>query len=134
LKSKSDKKAKARARHLWVCYRLTPEELDKIREFQKSHPIYKVLLGKLEGTDHCHKSGRIRGRLEWRLNRAYGLLEKAFPNNLAEVLRALALYHEKPPAPLALGKETYGLIGQARHKKKMVYGPPKVKNGRAKEK
>jgi hypothetical protein len=109
-------------------FRITPEELDKIIEFQKKHPIYRVLLGKLEGTDHCHTTGLVRGRLEWRINRAYGLLEKAFPNNLPEVLRALAYYHENPPAIKALGEKRYGLIGQAKYKKKMVYGTPEKDN------
>lgn len=119
--------AKARDRHLWVCFRLTREDLNKIEDFQKNHSIYKLLLGKLEGTDHCHKTGLVRGRLEWRINRAYGLLEKAFPDNLPDVLRALAYYHEHPPAELALGEKRYGLIGEARHKKKMVYGNPDKK-------
>lgn len=124
-KEKSKQKYSSRKSRLWALYRLTPEELDKIESFQKNHPIYKLLLGKWEGTDHHHASGLIRGRLEFRINRAYGMLEKACPNNLPAVLRALALYHEHPPAELALGEKRYGLIGQAKYKKKMVYGPPK---------
>jgi hypothetical protein len=104
------------------------QDLQKIDEFQKKHPTYKLLLGKLLGTDHDHKTGLIRGRLDWRLNRVYGLLERAFPDNLSEVLIALALYHEEPPAVIALEEERYGLIGEARYKKKMVYGPPKSKD------
>jgi hypothetical protein len=82
-----------------------------------------VLLGKKLGTDHCHKDGLVRGLLEWRINRAYGLLERVCPENLPAVLRALAVYHEQPPAELALGEKRYGLIGKARVKKIMKYGP-----------
>jgi len=112
---------------LWSLYRITPEDRDKIDAFQKEHPTYSSLLGKRLGTDHCHKTGLIRGRLDWRINRAYGMIEKAFPKNTAEVLRALAVYHEQPPAVIALRAKKYGLIGQAKYKKKMVYGPPKEK-------
>lgn len=118
-------KLKAKARRLWVLYRLTPEEHARIRQFQKDHPVYSQLLGRLEGTDHNHITGEVRGKLDWRVNRAYGLLEKAFPKNLSEVLKALAVYHDAPPAELALGEKRYGLIGQAKYKKRMVYGPPK---------
>lgn len=110
---------------MWVLFRLTAEDHKKILEFQKNHPVYKLLLGTRLGTDHCHKSGLIRGHLEWRLNRAYGLIEKAFPHNLSAVLRALADFNDNPPATLALGEKRYGLIGQAKYKKVMKYGPPK---------
>lgn len=110
---------------MWVLFRLRPEEHLQILEFQKKHPVYKLLLGSRLGTDHDHKTGLIRGHLEWRLNRAYGLIEKAFPHNLSAVLRALADFNDNPPATLALGGRRYGLIGQAKYKKKMVYGPPK---------
>jgi hypothetical protein len=119
--------AKARARRLKVLFRLTPEEHSSIREFQKNHKVYQVLLGKREGTDHHHASGKIRGILEWRLNRAYGLIESVYPDNVSEVLRALADYHDNPPATQALGEERFGLIGKAQYKKRMVYGPPKEK-------
>jgi hypothetical protein len=118
-------RAAARRRRLWKLFRLTPEELSSIRQFQLGDPIYRLLLGKNEGTDHCHKTGLIRGVLDWRINRAYGMLEKACPTNLPDVLRALAYYHERPPAERSLGEKRYGLIGKAQYKKKMVYGPPK---------
>lgn len=121
-----DKRLKAKDRRLRTLYRISLDEQNKIEEFQRSHPIYRVLLGKNLGTDHNHKTGQIRGRLDWLINRAYGLMEKSCPDNLAEVLRALAVYHENPPAELALGEKRYGLIGLAKYKKKMVYGPPEA--------
>jgi hypothetical protein len=108
-----------------VLFRLTPEDHAAILKFQKKHPVFKHLLGHRLGTDHSHKTGLIRGLLEWRINRAYGLLEKVAPDNLPAVLRALADFHENPPAVTALGEKRYGLIGQAKYKRKMVYGPPK---------
>ena len=77
------------------------------------------------GTDHDHATGLIRGRLDWRINRAYGLLDKIKGIDIPKVLRALALYHEEPPAVTAIGPH-YGLIGKAQYKKVMVYGPPEV--------
>lgn len=76
------------------------------------------------GTDHCHRTGLIRGRLDWRLNKALGVIEKFAPTKTSAVLRALAEYLDHPPATTALGHPTYGLIGKAQYKKKMVYGPP----------
>jgi hypothetical protein len=115
-------KAQVKKTNLWVKYRLTPEGQTKIEDFQKQHPIFRILLGKRLGTDHNHKTGLVRGRLEWRLNRAYGLIEKVCPENTAAVLRALAEFHENPPATTALGVKTFGLIGVAQYKKKMIYG------------
>lgn len=116
-------KLKALARRLWTLYRITPEEQRKIEEFQKRDPEFSLLLGNRMGTDHDHATGLIRGRLDWRINKAYGLLEKARPQNLARVLRALARYHDSPPAVRVIGPR-FGLIGLAKSKKQMVYGPP----------
>jgi hypothetical protein len=112
------------ARRLWVLYRLTPAEQKAIEDFQARHPAFKLLLGGHMGTDHSHETGLIRGRLDWRINKAYGLLEKVAPNNLSAVLRALADYHDTPPAVKALGAPRYGLMGLAKYKAKMIYGPP----------
>jgi len=114
------------ARRLWVLYRITPEEQKCIEEFQAKHSAFRLLLGNHLGTDHNHATGLIRGRIEWRINRALGLLEKAAPKNTSAVLRALADYLDNPPATSALGGPRYGLIGLAKYKKKMVYGPPEM--------
>jgi hypothetical protein len=119
-----DARDKAKNRRLMLLYRITLEEQRKIEAFQRASPIFRLLLGRNMGTDHCHKTGLIRGRLDWRINKAYGLLEKVAPDNLSDVLRALAEYHDYPPAVTAIGPR-FGLIGQAKVKKKMVYGPGK---------
>ena len=109
-----------------MLFRLTPEEHERIRLFQLNNSTYRELLGKRLGTDHDHKTGLIRGLLEWRINRAYGLLEKVCEGrSLPKILRALAWYHEYPPAVAALREKRYGLIGQAKKKRRMIYGPPK---------
>lgn len=119
---KEERKALTRKCVLWYKYRITPEEQLQIKNFQAQHPVFSLLLGKKLGTDHNHKTGLIRGLLEWRLNRAYGTVEKFSPNNTAAVLRALADFHENPPATIALGGKRFGLIGKAMSKKKPMYG------------
>jgi hypothetical protein len=122
---KAKARIRANTRRLWILYRLTPEEQRQIREYERNHPVYRLLLGKRESTDHNHTTGQVRGIAEWRLNKGLGLIEKAAPDNTAEVLRALALFLEYPPAELALGRKVYGLIGLAKaNKKSKLYGPP----------
>ena len=76
--------------------------------------------------DHCHKTGRIRGLLCWLCNRAIGVLR----DNQATTMN-LAQYLYSPPAPAALGHETFGLIGRAKASKKVkVYGGPEVVLGK----
>lgn len=113
----------AKARRLWALYRITPEEQIEIESYQRKHSGFKLLLGNHMGTDHCHATGLIRGRLDWRLNRAYGLIERVNPDKTSDVLRALADFHDNPPATTVLGAPRYGLVGIAKYKKKMVYGP-----------
>jgi hypothetical protein len=115
-------KEKARARRLWVMFRLTPAQAGKIEQFQRDHTVYKVLLGNRNVIDHRHSDGLVRGKLDWLINKGYGILEKAAPNNLGEVLLALAIYHDKPPAVEALGGPVHGLTGLAKYKRKMIYG------------
>jgi hypothetical protein len=111
----------ARARALWVRYRLTEPEYDSILKHQGGvcagcgEPPRKTRLA----VDHDHKTGRIRGLLCWLCNRAIGILR-----DNARAATRLGAYLVAPPAPVALGKETYGLIGRAKYKKQMIYGPP----------
>lgn len=109
----------AQRKRLWDLYRITPEEQQEIEAYQRGHKQYRLLLGGHMGTDHCHLSGLIRGRLDWRLNKLLGVVER-FPEPV-RILRALADYLESPPAVTAVGKK-YGLLGQAKYKKKMIYG------------
>lgn len=112
----------ARERHLWICYRLTEEEYAAVLAFQGGvcagcgRPPNGINLA----VDHDHKTGRIRGLLCWLCNRAIGIVR-----DKAQTLTRLGLYLAVPSAPLALGKETFGLIGQAKASKKVkLYGPP----------
>lgn len=115
-------KESARTLRLWKLFRLKPWEDDLILKYQSEHPIFRVLLGNRNAVDHDHRTGKVRGKLDWLINRAYGMIERTAPNNVSEVLMALAVYHDRNPADLALGKKTYGLTGQAKIKQKMVYG------------
>jgi hypothetical protein len=62
-----------------------------------------------------------------------GIIESVGRERSADILRALAHYLDNPPAVLAIGKK-FGLIGQAKVKRKMVYGsengPVEVKKRR----
>jgi hypothetical protein len=111
-----------RQRLLWVCYRLREDEYAAILAHQGNRcagcgrPPGPIRLA----VDHCHKTGRIRGLLCWLCNRAIGILR-----DNATAAANLGAYLASPPAPVALGKETYGLIGAAKASKKVkVYGPP----------
>lgn len=108
-------------RRLWVLYRLIPEEYDKILKYQGGVCACcgKPPKAKRLAVDHDHKTGRIRGLLCWPCNHALGILRDAQAAALG-----LATYLVTPTAPQALGKEVYGLIGKALHKKKMIYGSP----------
>ena len=110
---------KQKASRIWTLFRLKPEDQKKILDFQggvcaiSGKPPKKQPLS----TDHDHLNGRIRGMLGTRINR--GL---AYFDDNPEMLRKAADYLENPTAPQALGREVFGLIGKARHKKKMIYG------------
>jgi len=110
-----------RRNRLWVLFRLTPEDWDKINVFQKGVcPITGKPPGTNKlGTDHDHKTGMIRGLLNPLINRALALFE-----DNPKWLRAAADYLENPPATQALGKQTFGLVGRAKYKRKMIYGSP----------
>lgn len=108
-----------RAKRLWQLYRLTEEEYNAILAHQGGVcPITGRLPGRVAlNVDHCHETGLIRGLLSPLANK--GL---AYFNDDPYELRAAATYLESPPAPVALGRKVFGLLGQARRKKVMVYG------------
>lgn len=116
------RKLTAWTKSLWILYRLTPDEYKAIFKFQDGTcaGCGKTPTGKRLAVDHDHKTGRIRGLLCWLCNRALGLIA-----DNARAATNLGAYLYRPTAPVALGKETYGLIGKAKaNKKKKVYGPP----------
>jgi hypothetical protein len=114
------KSESARRKRLWELYRVTPEEIKAIEQFQLNSE-FSVLLGDCMGTDHDHATGKIRGRIDFRLNKALGIVEGVSKELAPRILRALALYLEKPPAEQIIGRR-FGLIGEAKRKNVMVYG------------
>jgi hypothetical protein len=118
---------RARAWQLWKFYRITPEEYATLNEYQSKDPVFQVLLGKgkkRDAVEHRHSDGLIRGLMAPMLNRAYGLIERLYPKNTSTILRALAAFHDSPPATEVLGTPRYGIIGTAKSKKKPMYGSP----------
>lgn len=115
--------AKARARRILVFFNLTIPEWDKISEFQGNHCAIcgrTSSPGKHLSTDHCHKTGLVRGLLCNICNRLLGKIESQWgPDVLRLVLRAVD-YLKDPPASKALGKNVFtfaGRLGTKRHRK-----------------
>lgn len=123
----------AKRSRLMMLYRITPEEQDAVEQFQKQDPTLRILLTKGDPkeeaklfTDHDHTSGLFRGRLAYLINKGLGTIEGTYKERTSAILRALADYLDNPPAVKVIGAR-YGLIGRAKRKKKMVYGPPATK-------
>jgi hypothetical protein len=112
-------------------FRTSLEEYRAIEKFEEQY-FSPLLGGSRRGLDHDHKTGLIRGVLDWRINKALGIIENSFKENTPYVLRALSQYLFKPPALSVIG-ERYGLIGKAQNKKKMIYGPPVTQQKRKKK-
>jgi hypothetical protein len=116
-----------------VLYNLLPGEREILRQFQGGRdPISGMPLVPGANLDHDHKTGKVRGLLN-------PITNKFLVDNERRLLAMLS-YIRNPPAPLALGETVFGLIGQAKHKKKMLYGPngtstphPRKKNEQEKE-
>lgn len=108
-----------RERRLWELYRLTEADWNKILEYQGGVcPITGRLPGRVAfNTDHDHTTGLIRGLLSPWANKGLSYFDDS-----PEQLRRAADYLDSPPAVAALGRPVYGLVGQARRKRKMVYG------------
>ena len=121
----------AKRHRLNVLYRVTPEELDAVEEFQFKDPDYSILLERGNTndkrdaqlfTDHRHSDGLVRGRLAYLINKALGTIENSYKARTPQVLRALATYLEMPPFSELFG-DRYGMIGRAKLNKKVkVYG------------
>ena len=122
-KTAQQKKDSAKDARLKKFFRVSLEEYRAIEKFQEErYNEYGLLLGTTRrGLDHNHASGLIRGVLDWRINRALGIIENAFSRLTPVVLRQMATYMDIHPAPLVIGNR-YGLTGQAKNKKVMIYG------------
>ena len=71
--------------------------------------------------DHDHTTGQLRGILDFRINRALGMIENSFKEKTPEILRHLAYYLERYPVTDVLGPH-FGILGKAKKKKVMIYG------------
>ena len=97
-------------------YNLLPGEREKLWAFQNGFdPITHEPLVAKANLDHDPRTGKIRGLLNPMTNKL--LVDDE------DRLIAMLLYIQHPPAPQALGETVYGVMGQAKHKKKMRYGP-----------
>ena len=122
------RRASAKRTRLWTLYRITPEEQDKVEQFQRDDSVLRDLLTRGDPkvparlyTDHSHTSGLFRGRLAYLINKGLGVIEGTYKERTSEILRALADYLEYPPAVKVIGPR-YGLLGRAKKKRKMIYG------------
>jgi hypothetical protein len=129
--SPEERKLAAKRARAWKLYRITLEEQDKVEDYQRWNPDFAALLTKgdpkekaLLFNDHSHITGLYRGRLAYLINKALGVLEGAYKDRTATILRALARYLDSPPALEIIGPR-YGMLGRAKlNKRKPVYGSP----------
>jgi len=121
-KTKQEKADAAKNARLKRFFRITLAEYREVEEYeQKTMP---VLLGTTRrALDHNHTTGQLRGVLDFRINRALGMIETSFKDKTPDILRALAAYLEHYPVNMVLGRR-FGIIGKAKKKKKMFYGSP----------
>ena len=100
-------------------YNLLPGEYDKILAYQGGVCPITLTLPKRTAIDHDHKTGLVRGVIDWRINRAL-----AYFSDDPELLRRAADYLDHPPATDALREAVYGVIGKITKKaKNRRYGP-----------
>lgn len=100
-------------------FNITVDEFDQILDHQGGVCAISKQPSNNFNVDHDHKDGKIRGLLDWRMNKAIA----GFKDN-PELLRNAADYLENPPAVEALGEEVYGVIGTINKKaKNRRYGP-----------
>ena len=95
-------KAGARAQRLATVFNITPEEYDRILEFQggvcalcKKPPKE----GKRLAVDHDHESGAVRGLLDFTCNK------RVVGSRSAATILRMAEYVTNPPARQALGRD-----------------------------
>ena len=106
-----------------LLYNLRPGDRERIAAFQGGRdPVTGQLLRPNANCDHDHKTGLIRGLLNPMTN-------KLLIDNRQTLINTLK-YLENPPAVAALGEEVFGLIGRAKKKRVMLYGPKGTKEPR----
>jgi len=99
-----------------LLYNLRPGDRERIAAYQGGiDPITGAPLVEAFNIDHHHGSGLVRGALNPWTNKT--LIDDQ------KILVKMLKYLENPPAVAALGEPVYGLIGRAKRKKKMLYGP-----------
>jgi hypothetical protein len=123
---------KAREKYLLDNFKLTPEEWQKVCNYQLGVCWVCGLpnaSGNRLSTDHNHDSAEVRGLLCARCNPLLGKLENAFKRyglhklpgvTLIGILKGLLRYLEAPPARAALGRIHLGYkgkIGTKAHRK-----------------
>ena len=120
-KTKQEKADTAKNARLKRFFRITLPEYRAVEAYQQA--TAPILLGTTRrALDHEHTTGLLRGVLDWRINRALGLIENTFKEKTPDVLYALASYLIAPPVTSVFGCKKYGIIGKAKKKKKMVFG------------
>lgn len=118
-KARKSSKELARDRRLKVLFNITAEEYDRVLKFQGGVCAITGLPAKKIVLDHDHKNGKLRGLIDWRINRAL----EVFKDN-PEWLRRAADYLENPTVQQALGEVVYGVVGSVSRKaKNRRYGP-----------
>jgi hypothetical protein len=120
-KTEEQKRDAAKDARLKKFFRTSLEEYRAIEKWQQENGFAHILGGSRRGLDHHHGSGFIRGVLDWRINKALGIIENSFGAQTPDILKELAEYLISPPATGVIGSR-YGLIGQAKNKKVMIYG------------
>jgi len=102
-------------------YHVTLEEWTKVYEYQgRKCAICKRSLNKkgkklILSTDHCHKTGILRGLLCWQCNKAIAIFQDSL-----ERLRNAVTYFEHNPFTVVLGREVFtapGRVGTKARKK-----------------
>jgi hypothetical protein len=119
-KTAEEKAASAKNARLKRFFRITLDQYKEVEEYEQA--TMPVLLGTTRrALDHNHTTGQLRGVLDFRINRALGMIETSFKEKTPEILRALAYYLEHFPVTTVLGPR-YGIIGKAKKKKVMIFG------------
>ena len=123
-KTKQEKAEGAKNARLKRFFRITLTEYKAVEAYEQE--TMPVLLGTTRrALDHNHTTGQLRGVLDFRINRALGMIETSFKDKTPDILRALAAYLDLFPVTVVLGKRRSGIIGKAKKKKGMIYGSEK---------